>query len=70
MLDSPYLLISHLILIVEQETPPLHFWQVADNSLEQFCPFFLKNNLLNALGCLTARQFRVSSIISENSLWR
>ncbi len=48
MLDFSYLLISYLILIVEQETPPLHFWQFADNPLEQSCPFFFKNNLLNA----------------------
>lgn len=48
MLDFSYFFISHLILIVEQKTPPLHFWQFANNPLEQFCPFFLKNNLLNA----------------------
>nr|WP_293584634.1 hypothetical protein [Prevotella sp.] len=38
-----------LILVVEQETPPLYLWQSVNRLTEQFCPFCLNHLFLYAL---------------------
>ena len=49
MLHSGDLVKIELILVVEQETPPLYLWQSVNRLTEQFCPFCLNHLFLYAL---------------------
>ena len=49
MLHSGDLVKIELILVVEQETPPLYLWQSVNRLTEQFRPFCFNHLFLNAL---------------------
>ena len=38
-----------IILVVEQETPPLYLWQSDNSFVKQFIPFFFNHSFIKAL---------------------
>ena len=49
MLHSGDLVKIELILVVEQETPPLYLWKAPNRLIERFIPFFLNHAFIKAL---------------------
>lgn len=49
MLHSGDLVKIDLILVVEQETPPLYLWQSVNRLTERFIPFFFNHAFIKAL---------------------
>ena len=49
MLHSGDLVKIELILVIEQETPPLYLWKAPNRLIERFIPFFLNHAFIKAL---------------------
>ncbi len=49
MLHSGDFIVIIVILVIEQETPPLYLWQGSNGTVEQFRAFLLNNKFLYAL---------------------
>ena len=47
MLHFSNLIVIEIVLVIEQETPPLYLWKSGNGTVEQFGAFLLNNQLVN-----------------------